>query len=76
MIFAAEMSHVVAQAPGDERVYLPMVRRLPLPGLIVFASNRDGNQEIYTMNADGSGATRLTGNPASDVGADWGMAAP
>ena len=27
---------------------------------IAFASNRDGNWEIYTMNADGSGETRLT----------------
>ena len=32
------------------------------PGKIAFASNRDGNLEIYVMNADGSGATRLTNN--------------
>lgn len=28
---------------------------------IVFASDRDGDPEIYVMNADGSGQTRLTG---------------
>jgi len=29
-------------------------------------SERDGNYEIFIMNADGSGQTRLTNNPASD----------
>ena len=29
-------------------------------GKIAFRSNRDGNNEIYVMNADGSGQTRLT----------------
>jgi Tol biopolymer transport system component len=34
---------------------------------IVFYSDRDGNQEIYIMNAaDGSNQTRLTDNPAWD----------
>lgn len=33
---------------------------------IAFDSNRDGNYEIYIMNADGSGVTRLTDNPAGD----------
>ncbi len=26
----------------------------------MFTSNRDGNEEIYVMNADGTGQTRLT----------------
>ena len=29
---------------------------------IAFTSNRDGNYEIYVMNADGTGQTRLTNN--------------
>jgi Tol biopolymer transport system component len=34
---------------------------------IAFQSARDGNQEIYVLNADGSGApTNLTNNPALD----------
>ena len=33
---------------------------------IVFHTDRDGNQEIYLMNTDGSGQTNLTGNAASD----------
>ena len=35
-------------------------------GKIAFTSNRDGNYEIYVMNADGSGQTNLTNNPAFD----------
>lgn len=38
---------------------------------IAFASERDGNLEIYVMNADGSGATRLTNHPATDWGPTW-----
>ena len=34
---------------------------------IAFISNRDGNSEIYVMNANGSNQTRLTNNPASDI---------
>lgn len=35
-------------------------------GPIIFISTRDGNQEVYRMNADGSGATRLTNNTRTD----------
>ena len=38
---------------------------------IAFTTNRDGNLEIYLMNADGSGPTRLTNNAASDRGPKW-----
>ena len=33
---------------------------------ILFTSDRDGNSEIYSMNADGSGQTNLTNNEAAD----------
>ena len=32
----------------------------PDGGRIAFSSYRDGNREIYVMNSDGSGVTRLT----------------
>ena len=38
----------------------------PDGSLIVFTSNRDGNNEIYRMNADGSNPLRLTNDAASD----------
>jgi len=44
---------------------------LAISGRIAFVSDRDGNKEIYVMNADGSGVTRLTNNPASDVDPAW-----
>src|SRR6266702_1791405 len=40
-------------------------------GKIAFTSNRDGNSEIYVMNADGTGATRLTNNAAIDGDPAW-----
>jgi len=43
----------------------------PAGGKIAFASNRDGNYEIYVMNADGSGVKRLTNNAASDEYPSW-----
>jgi Tol biopolymer transport system component len=36
-------------------------------GKVVFSSNRDGNYEIYIMNASGGVATRLTENSAADT---------
>ncbi len=40
-------------------------------GKIAFSSNRDGNFDIYTMEADGSNVQRLTNNPASDSSPKW-----
>src|SRR6185295_5435397 len=45
--------------------------RPPAFGKIVFVSDRDGNQEIYSMNADGTSQTRLTTNSAFDTEPDW-----
>ena len=38
---------------------------------IVFASFRDGHDEIYVMNADGTRQTRLTKNSISDSLPAW-----
>ncbi len=38
---------------------------------IAFSSDRDGNSEIYVMNADGTGQTNLTRNPAEDFAPSW-----
>src|SRR2546430_17541717 len=43
----------------------------PAAGQIAFTSERDGDQEIYLMHADGSGVTRLTSNPARDFWPVW-----
>jgi len=39
---------------------------------IIFDSDRDGNAEIYIMNADGSGQVNITNNPeAKDLSSSW-----
>jgi Tol biopolymer transport system component len=40
-------------------------------GLIAFVSDRDGNDEIYVMEADGSNQRNLTNHPASDSSPSW-----
>jgi Tol biopolymer transport system component len=48
--------------------------RAALPGengQIAFTSARDGNLEIYVVNGDGSGLTRLTNDPAVDTEPRW-----
>ena len=43
----------------------------PAVGQIAFISNRDGNDEVYIMNADGSGQTRLTSNTGVEMEHAW-----
>jgi hypothetical protein len=38
---------------------------------IVFTSNRDGDEEIYSMDAEGRNITRLTNSPLRDYGPSW-----
>ena len=40
-------------------------------GRIAFASNRDGNFEIYVMNSDGENLRRLTNHPDWDMHPSW-----
>lgn len=39
----------------------------PLGQQITFISDRDGNLEVYIMNADGSNQVNLTQHPAEDA---------
>ncbi len=48
----------VAVVPGDN-------------GRIAFVSDRDGNDEIYLMGADGSDLVNLTNHPANDRAPAW-----
>ena len=43
----------------------------PDGSMIVFRSQRDGNDEIYVMNADGSNQMRLTSNQFADGNPRW-----
>ena len=58
---AAASQSVSATAPGQQGGR----------NLLAFRSNRDGNHEIYTMNVDGSGQTRLTNDQSEDDTPAW-----
>ena len=70
--------------PGSRRQMNPWAIMLPLALLLIrpgpaqsqtdqiaFVSTRDGNSEIYTVNLDGTGLTRLTNNAAIDESPAW-----
>jgi TolB protein len=56
-------------ARGIGNNYLPVFS--PDGTRIAFMSTRDGQGEIYVMNADGSGLRRLTNHPADDATPTW-----
>jgi Tol biopolymer transport system component len=66
MLAMALLSMVVLAFPTAGGATFPGVN-----GEIAFDSNRDGNEEIYVINPDGTGETRLTNDPASDHNPRW-----
>lgn len=58
-------------AGGTDRVhnFLPVFS--PDGTRVAFSSNRDGNNEIYVMNVDGSNVRRLTNHRAIDTTPTW-----
>jgi Tol biopolymer transport system component len=67
---AGQMEEPTAQA--DTSTSIPGVTytgtTLPINALIVFASDRSGNFEIYSSNLDGSDIKQLTDDPGEDAG--------
>ncbi len=61
----------IARELADEIVYRFTGRRGVSSTQIAFVSDRSGNKEIYVMNADGSGKTRVTGNRSINLFPDW-----
>ena len=55
--------------PTDEDAAALATLAGTIVGQIAWESNRDGHWQLYTMNADGTGARRLTTGPANDTGA-------
>jgi len=72
---AGQDAIIVANADGSGRVDLNAQGRSPefSPNgrEIAFSSTRDGNSEIYVMNADGTNQTRLTFNTLYDSRPQW-----
>ena len=62
----------LSQTPTPEPLVAPEQPGMAaLQGRLVFATDRDGNFEIYTMYADGTGLTRLTNYPGNDYQPAW-----
>lgn len=52
-------------------MYYPTRQAAASIGKIAFASDRDGNFEIYSMDTDGGAQTRLTENTSEDYSPTW-----
>jgi Tol biopolymer transport system component len=71
------MRIVIIQLTALILILLPMSGKAQSPsrmiqnGRIAFASNQDGDFEIYTMNADGSDVVQLTDNVLDDRDPNW-----
>jgi Tol biopolymer transport system component len=52
-------------------IAMPLTSAAGLEGKLVFVSNRDGDYEIYTMNADGTDVVKLTDDKANDWYPSW-----
>ena len=63
----AAISPIETSPPNDTQSTLDVTAL----GLIAFTSDRDGNAEIYAVDANGERLTRLTNNEASDTGPAW-----
>jgi len=61
----------IKKYPGSKFVEQAKQDLRRLSGQIVFASSRDGNNEIYVMNPDGTDVVRLTEDSADDSDPSW-----
>ena len=68
---ASSLLHWLVGTDTESRTQSSQLDYRVLVGRIAFDSMRDGNPEIYVMNADGSGVTRLTDNSAGDWRPRW-----
>ena len=68
---AAEAATPVSEMPAPSATPAPTVEVRPLPCMIVFDSDRDGNREIYLMNPDGTDLVNLTNDPGDDWNPTW-----
>ena len=52
-------------------VLTPLMLAVEAQARIALDSNRDGNSEIYVMDADGGNLQRLTNHPDGDFHPSW-----
>ncbi|MFQ5872187.1 MAG: TolB family protein [Dehalococcoidia bacterium] len=56
---------------GDGQLAATPTPGAPATGKIAFHSDRDGNEEVYVMNADGSDQTKLINSAANEFFPSW-----
>jgi TolB protein len=61
-------------AHGTDRIHNFLPAWSPDGSKIAFMTNRDGNQEIYVMDANGSNPRRITRHPGIDATPTWSPA--
>jgi Tol biopolymer transport system component len=62
LLFLVTLAVLAGAAPASgNRPVAPRV-----DGVVVFASNRDGDSDLYAVNPDGTGLTQLTNDPQGD----------
>ena len=64
---SAALAQGVSPGPAEQAAFAQLEGRIT--GQIVWESNRTGHWELYTMNADGTGAHRLTDSPGDSTDA-------
>jgi Tol biopolymer transport system component len=65
--YLTEPSYLLSKSPAAEG----SAAWSPDGSHIAFASNRDGDFEVFVVNADGSGERQLTHNDRDDIVDDW-----
>jgi TolB protein len=68
---AKNLYRLAAHRMADEIVKVLSGEKLIFTSKIVFVSDRDGNDELYMMDYDGQGQTRLTFNKIRDYMPAW-----
>jgi len=71
IVFTMKLDGSDRRALGKRPMAMTTKTLSPDGKCLVFASDRDGNQEIYTMGVDGKGQRRLTVNEAHDGSPSW-----
>lgn len=71
LVFISRIYQGILQNPtkGPNSFFTPVFS--PDGTRVAFASNRDGNMELYVMNVDGSNVRRLTNHPAYEIAPAW-----
>jgi TolB protein len=70
-IFKASIATGISVALVSSRFNQTSPSVSPIDGETVFASDRNGNMQLYVCDADGSGLRRLTFNEAIDISPCW-----